>query len=90
MGGRGGKGAKSYDGKKAWFSINHSILSGHNCAKYIHCMGPFCRPFSRLQQEIFFNFQKICETLRENRRESLKIAAKITLKIRTFSHPQDI
>jgi hypothetical protein len=25
---RGGGGAKSYDGEKAWFSINHSILSG--------------------------------------------------------------
>jgi hypothetical protein len=27
-GGAGGGGAKSYDGEKAWFSINHSILSG--------------------------------------------------------------
>jgi hypothetical protein len=27
-GGLGGGGAKSYDGEKAWFSINHSILPG--------------------------------------------------------------
>jgi hypothetical protein len=26
---RGGRGAESYDRKKAWFSVNHSILSGH-------------------------------------------------------------
>jgi hypothetical protein len=24
-----GRGAKSYDGGKAWSSINHSMLSGH-------------------------------------------------------------
>jgi hypothetical protein len=27
----GGVGAISYDGEKAWFSINSSILSGTNC-----------------------------------------------------------
>jgi|688.fasta_scaffold1598329_1 hypothetical protein len=28
--GRGGREAKSYDGEKAWSSINHSILSDHD------------------------------------------------------------
>ncbi len=28
VGGGGGRGAKSYDGEKAWSSVNHSILSG--------------------------------------------------------------
>jgi hypothetical protein len=32
MGGWGGRGAESYDLKKAWSSINHSILSG-----FVHC-----------------------------------------------------
>jgi hypothetical protein len=27
-GGEGGGGAKSYDGEKAWSSLNHSVLSG--------------------------------------------------------------
>ncbi len=30
-GGGDGGGAKSYDGEKAWPSINHSILSAPNC-----------------------------------------------------------
>jgi hypothetical protein len=30
----GGGGAKSYDGEKAWSSINHSILSGHTWAHW--------------------------------------------------------
>ncbi len=30
LGGEGGGWAKSYDSKKAWSSINHSMLSGHN------------------------------------------------------------
>ncbi len=30
-GGVGGRGAKSYDDKKAWSSINHSIRPGTGC-----------------------------------------------------------
>ncbi len=46
-GGGGGGGAKSYDGEKAWSSINHSILSAlvqtakprtSACAGLIHCI----------------------------------------------------
>ncbi len=29
--GGGGGGAKPYNGEKAWYSINHSILSGWRC-----------------------------------------------------------
>ncbi len=34
-GGGGGRGAKSYDGEKAWSSINHSILSGLNSSPWL-------------------------------------------------------
>ncbi len=37
--GRGGGGAKSYDGEKAWCSIYHSILSAHTSTTFISRRG---------------------------------------------------
>jgi hypothetical protein len=34
--GGGRRGAKSYEGEKAWSSINHSILSGAEYTSYHH------------------------------------------------------
>jgi hypothetical protein len=44
----------------------------------------------QVKHESLSHFQQIYETLREKKAGKLKNAAKITLKIRTFSHPQDI
>jgi hypothetical protein len=35
-----GGGAKSYDGEKAWPSINHSVYSGQNCIQYEYVLCP--------------------------------------------------
>jgi hypothetical protein len=41
-GGRGGRGADTYDRKKAWSSIDHSILFGQVHSRHISAVGFLC------------------------------------------------
>jgi hypothetical protein len=76
-GGGNERGAKSYDGEKAWFSINHSIRSGYNCIKHIQCMGPSRRPFSRLSTKVCPISNKSTKLCGKKRRESWKMPRKL-------------